>query len=162
MCPDTQRPGSWVTRNWPAALALMPLSAIGAYSIPAMNPTRDSTYQFLYKFIGEMTALFPDAYFHVGGDECNGKEWDPKLAHPAIHEGSRASKTTLRFRLISPGRCRRLSPAPSQDHGGLGRGSAAWHSEGRGDPVLARTPVCWRGGETGAIAPCYQPVTISI
>jgi hexosaminidase len=22
-----------------------------------------------------MTALFPDAYFHVGGDECNGKEW---------------------------------------------------------------------------------------
>jgi hexosaminidase len=23
-----------------------------------------------------MTALFPDAYFHIGGDECNGKEWD--------------------------------------------------------------------------------------
>jgi hexosaminidase len=43
---------------------------------PAMDPTRDSTYQFLDKFIGEMTALFPDAYFHVGGDECNGKEWD--------------------------------------------------------------------------------------
>ena len=43
---------------------------------PAMDPTRDSTYQFLDKFIGEMSALFPDAYFHVGGDECNGKEWD--------------------------------------------------------------------------------------
>jgi hexosaminidase len=43
---------------------------------PAMDPTRDSTYTFLDAFIGEMTALFPDAYFHVGGDECNGKEWD--------------------------------------------------------------------------------------
>jgi len=43
---------------------------------PAMDPTRESTYAFLDKFLGEMTALFPDAYFHIGGDECNGKEWD--------------------------------------------------------------------------------------
>jgi hexosaminidase len=43
---------------------------------PAMDPTRDSTYKFLDGFIGEMTALFPDAYFHIGGDESNGKQWD--------------------------------------------------------------------------------------
>ena len=43
---------------------------------PAMDPTRDSTYQFLNLLIGEMAGLFPDAYFHVGGDECNGKEWN--------------------------------------------------------------------------------------
>jgi hexosaminidase len=43
---------------------------------PAMDPTRDSTYTFLDALIGEMAALFPDAYFHVGGDENNGKEWD--------------------------------------------------------------------------------------
>jgi hexosaminidase len=42
----------------------------------AMDPTRESTYQFLDKFLGEMTVLFPDAYFHIGGDECNGKEWN--------------------------------------------------------------------------------------
>jgi len=48
---------------------------------PAMDPTREGTYQFLDRFIGEMTALFPDAYFHIGGDECNGKEWD---ANPHI------------------------------------------------------------------------------
>ena len=42
----------------------------------AMDPTRDSTYQFLDAFIGEMAALFPDPYFHIGGDEVNGKEWD--------------------------------------------------------------------------------------
>ncbi len=50
---------------------------------PAMDPTRDSTYRFLDAFIGEMADLFPDAYFHVGGDECNGKEWD---ANPRIQE----------------------------------------------------------------------------
>jgi hexosaminidase len=43
---------------------------------PALDPARESTFQFIDKFIGEMTALFPDAYFHIGGDECNGKQWD--------------------------------------------------------------------------------------
>ena len=47
----------------------------------AMDPTQDSTYNFLDSFIGEMTALFPDPYFHIGGDECNGKEWN---ANPRI------------------------------------------------------------------------------
>ncbi len=42
----------------------------------AMDPTRESTFVFLNRFFGEMTALFPDAYFHIGGDECNGKQWD--------------------------------------------------------------------------------------
>lgn len=48
---------------------------------PAMDPTRESTFEFIGKFIGEMTTIFPDAYFHVGGDECNGKEWD---ANPRV------------------------------------------------------------------------------
>ncbi len=50
---------------------------------PAMDPTRENTYQFLDNFFAEMTALFPDAYFHIGGDECNGKEWD---ANPRIQQ----------------------------------------------------------------------------
>jgi hexosaminidase len=43
---------------------------------PAMDPTNEKTYKFLNDFIGEMTKLFPDQYFHIGGDEVNGKEWD--------------------------------------------------------------------------------------
>jgi len=43
---------------------------------PALDPTREATFEFLDKLIGEMAALFPDAYFHIGGDECDGKEWD--------------------------------------------------------------------------------------
>ncbi len=42
---------------------------------PAMDPTREATYRFLDKFIGEMARLFPDEYFHIGGDEVDPKEW---------------------------------------------------------------------------------------
>jgi hexosaminidase len=48
---------------------------------PAMDPTKEGTYKFLDTFIGEMAALFPDQFFHIGGDEVNGKEWD---ANPKI------------------------------------------------------------------------------
>jgi hexosaminidase len=48
---------------------------------PAMDPAREETYQFLDDFIGEMAGLFPDLYFHIGGDEVNGKAWsrNPKI-----------------------------------------------------------------------------------
>lgn len=42
---------------------------------PVMDPTRASTYAFLDKFVGEMVTIFPDPYFHIGGDENNGVEW---------------------------------------------------------------------------------------
>ena len=70
-------------------------SAPGPYQIerkwgifdPAMNPTEEQTYRFLDKFIGEMAELFPDRYFHIGGDEVNGKQWD---ANPKIQAFMRA------------------------------------------------------------------------
>lgn len=42
---------------------------------PVMDPTKESTYQFLDKFFGEMARLFPDPYLHIGGDENNGRQW---------------------------------------------------------------------------------------
>jgi hexosaminidase len=42
---------------------------------PVMDPSREETYKFLDTFIAEMAALFPDPYFHIGGDEVNGKAW---------------------------------------------------------------------------------------
>lgn len=41
-----------------------------------MDPTKESTYRFLNGFVGEMAKLFPDEYFHIGGDEVNPKEWN--------------------------------------------------------------------------------------
>src|SRR5437879_12181018 len=46
-----------------------------------MDPTNERVYKFLDEFIGEMARIFPDHYFHIGGDEVNGKEWD---ANPKI------------------------------------------------------------------------------
>ncbi len=45
------------------------------------DPTREETYKFVDKFVGEMAKLFPDAYFHIGGDEVDPKFWDsnPKI-----------------------------------------------------------------------------------
>ena len=43
---------------------------------PCMDPTREETYVFLDAFIEEIAGLFPDAYFHIGGDEVNGISWD--------------------------------------------------------------------------------------
>jgi len=45
----------------------------------AIDPTRENTYKFLTAFIGEMAVLFPDSYFHAGGDECDVKEWEGNL-----------------------------------------------------------------------------------
>ncbi|MDT5296285.1 MAG: hexosaminidase, partial [Acidobacteriota bacterium] len=59
-------------------------SAPGPYTIergagifePALDPTREEVYKFLDGFLGEMAALFPDAYLHIGGDENEGKQWE--------------------------------------------------------------------------------------
>ncbi|MGC9224716.1 MAG: beta-N-acetylhexosaminidase [Terracidiphilus sp.] len=59
---------------------------MGVFSA-AMDPTKESTYKFLDTLIGEMAELFPDQYFHIGGDECNGKEWN---ANPQIQSFMKA------------------------------------------------------------------------
>jgi hexosaminidase len=70
-------------------------SAPGPYQIerkwgifdPTLDPTNEKTYALLDAFLGEMAALFPDPYLHIGGDENNGKHWD---ANPQIQEFKRA------------------------------------------------------------------------
>ena len=47
---------------------------------PTMDPTRESTYQFLDRFIGEIAGLFPDKYWHIGGDEVDPKQWKGNAA----------------------------------------------------------------------------------
>ncbi|HJQ30864.1 MAG TPA: family 20 glycosylhydrolase, partial [Pyrinomonadaceae bacterium] len=84
--PEFDMPGhatSWLVGHPELA------SAPGPYAIerrpgifdPSLDPTREETYKFLDAFLGEMAALFPDAYMHVGGDENEGKHWEqnPKI-----------------------------------------------------------------------------------
>jgi hexosaminidase len=84
--PEFDMPGH--TRSWYLGYPELS-SGDGPYTLegggidPIMDPTRESTYKFLEKFIAEMARLFPDAYFHIGGDEVDGKQWD---ANPKIQE----------------------------------------------------------------------------
>ena len=43
---------------------------------PTLNPSIEATYTFLENLFTEITPLFPDEYFHIGGDENEGKHWD--------------------------------------------------------------------------------------
>ncbi|MGD0922568.1 MAG: family 20 glycosylhydrolase [Terriglobia bacterium] len=79
--PEFDMPGhttSWFVGYPELAGARGPYAIERSWGIfdPAMDPTKEGLYTFLDVFIGEMAALFPDEYFHIGGDEVNGKQWD--------------------------------------------------------------------------------------
>ncbi|HKT90506.1 MAG TPA: family 20 glycosylhydrolase, partial [Candidatus Sulfotelmatobacter sp.] len=86
--PEFDMPGH--SRSWVIGYPDL-ASGPGPYTLesgdPILDPTRESTYKFLEKFIEEMAKLFPDAYFHIGGDEVDGKQWD---ANPKIQEFKQA------------------------------------------------------------------------
>lgn len=74
--PEFDIPGH--SRSWMIGYPEL-ASGPGPYTLedgdPIMDPTRESTYKFLDKFIAEMAKLFPDEYFHIGGDEVDGRQW---------------------------------------------------------------------------------------
>lgn len=57
------------------------MAAMKTLKVPAIDPTRETTYTFIDRLFGEMSGLFPGQYFHIGGDENNGAVW---LANPKI------------------------------------------------------------------------------
>ena len=72
--------GGGLSRAGQRARTVLDRAKFGVFN-PVMDPTRESTYEFLDKFIGEMADIFPDDYMHIGGDENNGVEWkqNPKI-----------------------------------------------------------------------------------
>jgi hexosaminidase len=78
--PEFDMPGH--TTSWAVGYPEL-ASGPGPFSIerhfgvfnPVLDPTKESTYQFIDQFVGEMATIFPDAYMHIGGDENNGVEW---------------------------------------------------------------------------------------
>jgi len=84
--PEFDMPGhatSWLVGHPEIASAPGPYKIERHWGIfdPTMDPTREETYRILDGFLGEMAALFPDPYMHIGGDENNGKQW---AANPQI------------------------------------------------------------------------------
>jgi len=79
--PEFDMPGH--TTAWFAGYPEL-ASAPGPYQIerrwgvhkPTMDPTRETTWRFLADFLAEMVPLFPDRYWHVGGDEVDPTQWN--------------------------------------------------------------------------------------
>ncbi len=84
--PEFDMPGhatSWVVGHPELASAPGPYKIERRWGIfdPVLDPTNPKVYELLDGFLGEMAALFPDAYVHIGGDENNGVQWN---ANPRI------------------------------------------------------------------------------
>jgi hexosaminidase len=84
--PEFDIPGhstSWLVAYPELAAAPGPYTIDRRWGIldPTMDPTKEEVYTFLDAFFKEMTVLFPDEYWHIGGDEVNGVQWD---ANPDI------------------------------------------------------------------------------
>lgn len=57
------------------------MQMMASASLPTIDPTKESTYEFLDTLIKEMKFLFPSGYVHWGLDESNGVAWknNPKI-----------------------------------------------------------------------------------
>ncbi len=78
--PEFDMPGhsaTWLIGYPELGSAPGPYSIIRTFGVydPVLDPTKESVYQFIDGLLDEMTPLFPDAYFHIGGDEVNGVHW---------------------------------------------------------------------------------------
>ncbi len=58
------------------------------------DPTKEATYTFIDQFIGEMVRIFPDAYWHIGGDEVEDKHWNrnPRIVRWRRARGMRTNE----------------------------------------------------------------------
>jgi hexosaminidase len=57
----------------------------GVYE-PVTDPSKESTYELLDGFFAEITPLFPDPYWHIGGDEVRPNQWN---ASPTLQAWAR-------------------------------------------------------------------------
>ncbi|GBQ85817.1 beta-N-acetylhexosaminidase [Gluconacetobacter johannae DSM 13595] len=53
-------------------------------NVAAIDPTLEGSYRFLRRLYGEMGHLFPDPYFHAGGDEVSATQWTKNAAIAAF------------------------------------------------------------------------------
>ena len=107
---------------------------------PTLDPTREETYTFLDGLIGEIAELFPDEYFHVGGDEVNGRQWDSNpqiLAFKRAHGMKSNSDLQMYFN-------RRLIPI-LQKHG---KKMIGWDEVFQPDLPRDIVVQSWRGPES--------------
>jgi hexosaminidase len=83
--PEFDTPGhssSWLVGYPELGAGPAPSSPVRTWGIfdNVLDPAKEPVYDFLDRFVGEMAALFPDAYFHIGGDEVTPRTWNANAA----------------------------------------------------------------------------------
>ncbi|MCP4755016.1 MAG: family 20 glycosylhydrolase [Proteobacteria bacterium] len=79
--PEFDLPGhstSWVVAYPELGHASTELPQHAGIYPEAIDPTRELVFEFLDKFVEETSTLFPDEYWHFGGDEVPGTCWPEK------------------------------------------------------------------------------------
>ncbi len=60
---------------------------------PTLDPTRDEVYRFADAIIGELAAIFPDPYLHIGGDEGDASQWKASASIQAFMQKNQLADT---------------------------------------------------------------------
>ncbi|XP_053617094.1 beta-hexosaminidase subunit beta-like [Plodia interpunctella] len=82
--PEFDAPGH--TRSWGEAfpnILTQCYEGNKSVSLGPMDPTKNDTYNILRELLNEVQSLFPDEYFHIGGDEVDLNCW---LSNPDVIE----------------------------------------------------------------------------
>lgn len=78
--PEFEMPGhstAWLVAYPELSSGTPPAEIRRAFGVSdyAIDPSREATYVFIDRFLTEMSAIFPDAYIHIGGDETPAPDW---------------------------------------------------------------------------------------
>lgn len=90
--PEFDLPGH--SRSWQIAYPMLASRPGQDYKLYAtdsifsdpIDPSREEVYDFIAGLTAEMAGLFPDPYFHLGGDEVNTDAWEDSDAINAFME----------------------------------------------------------------------------
>lgn len=114
--PEIDMPGhasSWF-KGYPDLATQCPDAPPGEFSVP-MDPTRNSTYEFVSKLLAEVADRFPDAMLHIGGDEVQGTCWQNSTSVQAFcqkHNITSPSELQLYFEQRVAGALATLGKTP--------------------------------------------------
>ena len=120
----------------------------------ALNPANPATFAFLDRLFCEMADLFPDRYFHVGGDEVTGAHWS---ANPSIQAFARENGLSGKVEL--EGYFHRRLAGLLRRRGKIVMG---WEEIRVGSKDPATLVQTWRGsGSIARATAAGQPVVVS-
>ena len=153
-CPDTAKPPSRRTPNFPAPAAHSTSARVGGVHNEVYCAGNEQTFALLEDVLSEVVELFPSEFIHIGGDECPKERWKacPKCQARIATEGPER-RTRVAELLHSADR--EIPGKQGQTTGWLGRDSRRRAAAERDGAVVA-------GNERGDRPPRPPGTTSSV